>query len=136
MNKNMTYKDMNNIKGGLRRAFARSDHYQKVKAKYRVEHFDPKHPRCSKWSYCAVCGVVTPDWRTTLDHIDPLVPVNSHFEDIPINESINRLWCEESNLQNICDACHYVKSRLEAEMRKPYKKPRNKSNKPRRKRNK
>ncbi len=130
----MTYKDMNNIKGGLRRVFARSELYALVQNKYKVEHEDPNHPRCKKWSYCGVCGIVTPQWRTAVDHIEPVVPIDNHFEDMPINESINRIWCEINNLQVICDPCHDAKTSAEKELRKPYSKPRNKPSGPRKKR--
>lgn len=133
----MTYKDMNHIKGGMRKAFARSDLYAMVREKYRVEHSDPvNNPRCKKWAYCAVCGIVTPEWKTDVDHIEPMVPVDKHFEDMSLDESANRLWCEIENLQVICNLCHDVKTNAEKELRKPYKKPRNKPSKPRKKRKK
>lgn len=124
---------MNHIKGGLRRAFARSELYERVRAKYRVEHYDPKHPRCKKWAWCGVCGVITPEWRTAVDHIDPVVPVDRHFEDMSLDESADRIWCEENNLQVICDPCHDIKTNAEKELRKPYKKPRNKPTRKKRK---
>lgn len=120
---------MNHVKGGLRRAFARSELYHMARSIYRVEHFDPNHPRCKKWAYCAACGIVTPEWRTDLDHIHPLVPFDKHFEDMSLDEAAERLWCELDNLQVLCETCHQLKSNEEKEKRKPYKKIRPKKKK-------
>ncbi len=61
-----------------------------------------------------------------VDHIDPLVPIESHFEDMSIDTSIRRLWCDVSNLQAACPDCHDEKSDVERQLRKPFKKPRKK----------
>lgn len=61
-----------------------------------------------------------------VDHIDPMVPIETHFEDMMLDESVNRLWCELTNLQAVCETCHDVKTAQEKQARKPYAKPRKK----------
>lgn len=117
--------DLNLIKGALRRAFARSDVHKAAKANNRIEHSSPKNPRCEKWSWCSTCGVVTPDWRTDLDHIDPVQPVDKVLEDMTPYELLERIWlCDPSNLSVICETCHSSKSALENQQRREHRKRR------------
>lgn len=106
----------------MRRAFARSDLHEAVLARVSVEHSDPARPRCKRWSWCEACGVVTPTWRMVVDHIDPVVPIGRHFSDMTLDEAAERMWCEPSNLQALCDSCHDTKTAAERELRP--KKPR------------
>jgi 5-methylcytosine-specific restriction endonuclease McrA len=92
----------------------------------RVEHHDPARPRVTKWSRCesAACRRLTPTYQIEVDHIDPVIPVDQHFEDMSLDVVRDRLWCDESNLQGICEKCHDEKTNAEREARKPFAKPR------------
>lgn len=115
-------KDRNLIKGSLRRAFTRSDLHIQAEQRNRIEHSDPNHPRCQKWSFCSSCGVVLPTWRTEVDHILPVQPFDKFLEEMTILELIERIFCPSENLQVLCrDTCHLAKTAAEKLMRK--KKP-------------
>ncbi len=123
-NARITAKDRNALKGALRRAFVRSELRAAVIARTRVDHVDPARPRVTKWSRCELCQSLTPTYLINVDHIDPLIPIDSHFEDMSLDVVADRLWCDPSNLQGICEECHDLKTAAENEARKPYKKPR------------
>lgn len=120
----MTKKDINGLKGAIRRTFVRSDLRKQVQANARVEHLDPTKPRVEHWVYCNVCGEIVPRWTTDVDHIEPVIPITTHFEDMPLAQAVDRMWCSIENLQIICTPCHDKKTSLESEARKPYRKPR------------
>lgn len=121
MNKRLTPRDRNAIKGGLRRAFSRSELHAKVIEASLVEHTDPTRPRVKKWCLCNVCKLPEAKSYVVVDHILPLVPVDTKFEDMSLDTVVDRLWCEEHNLQAICPECHDKKSASEREERKKNK---------------
>jgi hypothetical protein len=53
-----------------------------------------------------------------VDHIEPIVPVTGWES---WDSCIERMFCEEDNLQVLCKACHDEKSAKEAAERKKYK---------------
>lgn len=122
-NPRITPKDRGLIKGAMRRAFARSELHEAVITRITVDHSDPRNPRCKNWGYCELCGVVQPRWKIQVDHIQPVVPIDSHFEYMSLDEAANRMWCDPGNLQGICEPCHDVKTASEKEARAPFKKP-------------
>ena len=113
----LSAKDINLIKAGLRRAFARSDYYQSIASANYVEHSDPKSPRCLKWSWCSKCGEVVKRYTTDLDHISPVVPLDRHTEDMDPHELLDRIWCAPDNLEILCKRCHDEKSARERKLR-------------------
>lgn len=121
MNSRLTSKDRNLIKGALRRAFSRSELHRRASERYRVEHFDPTRPRVKKWCWCASCGEVTPQWIMQLDHVIPVVPTGTKFEHMSLDETVDRLWCEEIHLQLLCATCHSIKTNAEKQQRKALK---------------
>lgn len=124
LNSRITAKDRGTIKGSLRRAFARSDLHQAVLSDHAIEHRDPKKPRCLKWCWCGSCGVVFPRWQAAVDHREPLIPVDRSFEEMSMDEVIDRLWCPREGLQVLCEACHHEKSLGENKQRREHKKQR------------
>lgn len=121
MNPRVTAKDRNAIKGALRRAFSRSQLHKKVLDANVVEHSDPKRPRVKTWVKCNVCRIPEARSYMAVDHIDPLIPTNTTFEAMSLDTVVDRLWCEENNLQILCETCHDAKSALEREERKKNK---------------
>lgn len=122
MNSRISRKDKGRIKGALRRAFTGSDLHKTVIARITVDHSDPRHPRCEYWGYCEICGVVQPRWRIEVDHVEPVVPVDSSLHDMTVTEVVDRLWCDEKNLAGICTRCHNLKTAVQAEIRTRNKK--------------
>lgn len=125
----MSRKDRNGMRSALRRAFSRSDLYREAQNKNRIEHYDHKRPRCFKWSWCNVCGEVVPSWKTQLDHIIPVIPLDRTFDDMTMQEYVDRLWCSIDNLQTICLDCHDRKCKEEMKLR-PSRKRLTKKRKP------
>lgn len=113
----MTPKDKALIKSALRRAFARSDLHKEVEDAHRVEHSDPDSPRCKKWSWCGNCGQVVKSWKTQVDHILPVVPLNKTLDDMSIEEIAHRIFCDRSNLWVLDLTCHENKTTLERAQR-------------------
>lgn len=120
MNPRLTAKDRGLIKGAVRRAFARSELYRQAVALHRVDHEDAARPRVKKWYKCKACGQPECLGKMQLDHILPVVPLNKRFEDISLDELVERTWCDLSNLQLLDLICHAKKSMIEREERKKF----------------
>lgn len=121
-NPRITQKERNLIKGALRRVFVRSELRRRALKHNEVEHSDDKHPRVKRWSWCTTCGEVIPSYKTQVDHVIPLIPIDKTLEDFTWDELIDRLWCNEENLKLLCIPCHKLKSKLEAKERRKYRK--------------
>lgn len=122
MNKRVTAKERGLLKGSIRRVFARSELRLKILDASEIKHSDPKRPRVKRWCRCNVCKQPSARYSTAVDHIDPVVAVGSSFEEQGLDVTVDRTWCEETNLQSICEACHAAKSKHERAERKRSKK--------------
>lgn len=122
MNERVTPKDRNAIKGALRRAFSRSELHKRVLYASIVDYVDESRPRVKTWCRCNICKKPEARSYMVVDHIDPLVPVNTTFADMNLETIIDRLWCAENNLQTVCPSCHDKKTKTEKEQRKQSKK--------------
>lgn len=60
---------------------------------------------------CAPCGQWTPSKSVAVDHISPVIDVQTGFVDW--NQFVTRLFCGPENLQVICDTCHDAKTQVE-----------------------
>lgn len=116
-NPRLSPKDHNAIKGAIRRAFARSDLHKKIMDAATIEHVDPARPRCKKWVRCATCRHPSPKWSSEVDHIDPVIPIDKTLAEMSLDEVASRTWCEESNLQVLCETCHDEKTAKERQAR-------------------
>lgn len=65
---------------------------------------------------CAFCMKLFSDKQIQIDHINPVVEVNSGF--INLDEFAKRLFCDDSNLQILCKPCHKEKTASENRLRK------------------
>src|SRR5205814_2211218 len=83
---------------------------------------DPSRPRVKTWCRCSVCKMPTPKSYMKVDHIEPVVPIDRSFNDMSLDETADRMWCDEKNLQAICDPCHLSKSTKENKLRRDNKK--------------
>ncbi len=103
------------IKSVLRRASMRWPPLNSVRAKARK----------SRGMYlCAGCGELVPASilqngkrvkNVLVDHINPIVPITG-FDNW--DNVIQRLFCDESNLQVLCKNCHDKKTKQERDERK------------------
>jgi 5-methylcytosine-specific restriction endonuclease McrA len=120
MNKRVTAKERNLIKGAIRRVFSRSELRRRIVDLTVMEGYsDPTRKRVKTWCLCPVCKVPTPKSYMQVDHIDPIIPLNRSFEEMSLDEVVDRIWCEENNLQALCETCHDKKTKAEnAERRK------------------
>jgi len=121
MNKRVTPRERGLLKGAVRRVFSRSELRNKVIQASLVEHSDPARPRVKKWCLCAVCKKPEAKSYMTVDHIDPVIPLSSSFEEMGLDKTVDRLWCDINNLQAICPLCHDEKTKLERKARKKSK---------------
>ena len=60
---------------------------------------------------CNACGEWTKSSAVAVDHIAPVIDVKVGFVDW--NQFVDRLFCDASNLQVICDTCHNAKTQAE-----------------------
>lgn len=104
------------IRGALRRAFARSPIVQEIvnRSRREIPRYKKDGSRHKKnWvqRQCQVCGEWASSSKMAVDHITPVISIDEGFQDW--NEFIDRLWCDESNLQLICSVCHDSKTQSE-----------------------
>lgn len=120
----ISVKERNLIKGSLRRLFARSDLRRQAIALTVVPGYvDAARPRVTKWSRCTSCKNMTPTYLMDIDHVIPLVPLESSLEDMTLDELVERLWCPIENLQGLCKKpCHHAKGKIEAKERARHRK--------------
>lgn len=110
------------IRGALRRAFARSPLVQEIMSESRREvprykKDGTRHKKNAVQRQCQLCLEWVSSSKISVDHIEPVIPVNGHsiMEDgsQDWNEFVDRLWCTKSgksNLQRVCDSCHNQKT--------------------------
>lgn len=118
MNQRITPKERNLLKGAIRRVFSRSDLRRKIiESSILKDYSDASRPRVKNWCECRECRKPTPKSYMQVDHVIPIVPINSSLEAMTWDEVVDRAWCEEHNLNPICIECHEVKTKREAKER-------------------
>lgn len=110
------------IRGVNRRLFARSPIVLEKLEESRQEfpRYKKDGTRAKKnWvkRQCEVCKQWVSSNKITVDHIDPVVPLEGFPDSYDMWDRImvflKRLWCDKSNLQRICDECHHAKTQKE-----------------------
>lgn len=122
-NPRITKKERNLIKGALRRVFSRSELRNKIIADSVILGYtNTDRPKVKTWCRCRICN--KPEARSYMaaDHISPLIPVDQSFEELSLDTVVDRLWCEENNLQSVCPVCHSKKTKEENALRRKHKK--------------
>lgn len=122
MNSRITAKERSLIMNAMRRAFARSELRRQVMEASIIGYYDANRPRVKKWVTCNVCKKPTPKYSAVVDHIIPVIAVDSSFEKQGVEVTVDRMWCDKSNLQTICESCHTDKTSQERQERKRSKK--------------
>lgn len=124
-NPRITTKERNLIKGALRRVFSRSELRRSIiDASIIIGFTDDTRPRVKTWCKCAECGKPTPKSYAVVDHLSPVVKLDSSLEEMSWNELVDNIWCEASNLQVLDEECHLLKSKQENKIRRANKKAR------------
>ena len=113
------------IVGNLKRVFSRSPQIRAYLKQYRIEEpwfkkdgTKAKKPRV--WFVCHKCGDKFNSNNVQVDHIEPVVPLNIPSKHLSYDVLINRLFCDNSNLQVLCKKHHKEKSEEENRIRKEW----------------
>lgn len=69
-----------------------------------------------------MCKEPTPTYLMEVDHVEPIIPLDSALEHMTADELIDRIWCISTNLLAICKPCHKIKTKTESQTRRHYKK--------------
>ncbi len=122
-NPRLTTKERGLIKGAIRRVFGRSDlRRQIIQNNIIPNRHDAKRKQVKFWVKCQDCGEFEAKSNVQVDHVEPVVPINSSFENMTLDDLVNRMWCHESKLQLLCKPCHTVKTKSENKERRLLKK--------------
>lgn len=122
-NPRISKKEQGLLKGAIRRVFGRSDLRRNVIQSYiDIAHSDPSRKKVKYWIKCSECGKMEAKSNIQLDHVEPVIPVNRSFEDMSLDEVVDRQWCEENNLKPMCKTCHQLKTKEENKERRRIKK--------------
>lgn len=110
------------IWGAVRRAYRRCPVYSQARLRSRREfdqfNKDGSLSKRKKVRYeCAGCGALIRRKDIEIDHIDPVVPIGRHMEDMSWRELFSRLFCSVDNLQVLCKKCHREKTGREKKER-------------------
>jgi 5-methylcytosine-specific restriction endonuclease McrA len=123
-------KTLSAIIAAIRKSFIKSIEYTVVKHKSLN---DSKGPRGGRVFICAHCNDLFGEGKVKVDHIIPIVPVDSTISEMTLRMYYERCFCSVDNLQVLCHDCHDQKSRVENEERKQFKKLRKKLVEPKKK---
>lgn len=97
------------IRSALRRASVSYPVKHELKMRVRREVKGKQH----KFEYpCNTCGKWFPDKNIDVDHIKPAGSLKSYSD---LAGFVERLFCEEDNLQILCKPCHQEKTNQERE---------------------
>lgn len=122
MHTKLTQKEKGLIKGALRRIFSRSDLRRQALDKYRIEHFDPEHPRVTRWNWCPDCGLIYPAYLSQVDHVLPIIRTNETLDSLTLDELVSRIWSDIENLRAVDKECHALKTKVENKERAKFRK--------------
>ena len=100
------------LRGGSRRWPPRN---AVLNASKTVKKINPKSGRMAQHYRCASCLGEFPAKEVAVDHVNPVVEPSVGFVDW--NTFITRLYCDEDNMQVLCDTCHDFKSSVERKQR-------------------
>ena len=118
--KKYTFNQNAAIRGAIRRVFTRSPIIREVMMKVRKEfpklNKDGRKAKKNAIKYlCNVCQQYIGSTKISVDHIIPVVSIEEGF--IDWNTFVERLFCDITNLQVICDDCHQLKTNQERSKR-------------------
>lgn len=92
--------------------------YETLNAAKTEKKINKKTGRLAQHYLCAECQQEFPAKEIQVDHIKPVVDPKKGFE--TWDKYIERMFCEEENLQVLCSSCHKSKTNKEKETSKKY----------------
>lgn len=100
------------IRGAIRRTFSRSPVVREVlmSGRREIPKYNKDGARAKKNAVqyeCQACNTWVSSTEIVVDHISPVIE-DTGFVDW--NVFVDRLFCDKSNLQRICDPCHDKKT--------------------------
>ena len=105
------------IRGGLRTLSRKyPQRFEALKRAFIGKRLDTSTGKMSNRYKCAGCSDVFKLPQVEVDHITPVVSVESGFVDW--NIYISRMFCDADGLQILCSECHSLKTKNEREQRK------------------
>ena len=99
---------------------AKKEARKQAKVKVQVGTFKNGNPKYKTMYRCASCQETFDIKDTHMDHKEPVIDVQTGF--IDWNTYISRLFVDVDGYQCLCSGCHQIKTSLENEMRKDYRK--------------
>jgi len=78
-------------------------------------------PKGGKRWKCSVCKVVSDRKDIHVDHIEPVIPIDTTMSRLTLKQFYDRCFCSSKNLQILCRTCHKIKTIKENETRKNFK---------------
>lgn len=103
---------MSVLRSGTRRWPPKWDALESAKTDKKT---NPKTGRLAQFYKCASCDNEFTSKEIEVDHIEPVVPSTGF---VSWDNVIERLFCEQENLQVLCTPCHKKKSKEENKERK------------------
>lgn len=110
------YNKNSQIRGALRRAFARSPVVKEKMMEARMEI--PRYKKDGTLAkkphvryQCETCTEWVSSTKIEIDHVKPVISVDDGFVDW--NTFIDMLWCDKENLKRCCSSCHDAKTHAE-----------------------
>ena len=105
------------ILSAIRRVFSRSPIVAEVlnegkRTSPRFKKDGTRHKVDAAEYQCQVCNNWVNSTHIEVDHIVPVVPLDSSFY-MSLDVYVKRLFCNKENLQRICEECHLKKSTTE-----------------------
>ncbi len=99
------YDQFSMIFGALRRCWSR--HPRRRTILESAKHPTTTGPRGGGQYICADCGETFGQGKIKVDHVEPVVPLDTLRRDMSWDEIVNRMFdCPDENLQALCDVCH------------------------------
>lgn len=63
-----------------------------------------------------------PEWRTDVDHIIPVTSAEKYSYEMDPHEILDKIFCADNNLANLCQLCHSSKTARERRLKKEFRK--------------
>jgi hypothetical protein len=113
------------IVGNLKRAFSRSPTVVNFLKKHRREEdwFKKDGSKAKKkhvFYTCVECNKEFNSSQIQVDHKEPVIPLNIPSRHLSVDILIQRLFCDDNNLQILCKQHHKEKSNKENQIRKEW----------------
>lgn len=97
---------MNILRQGTVAWEGRSECLKSNRKKFKVGVFQNGKDKEVYHYHCAHCEEWFRDYEVEVDHIDEVGGFNGNWDDW-----INRMYCDQSNLQVLCIGCHALKTK-------------------------